>query len=188
MLCPFNISLHVAMLSMCIHPTSLKSLQQSTTTVSTCFTRNMIKTLQATLISLMIKWAWKTSKDLKALDSSGKKINQTTSCWNKCCKNQVFLPCCFLKVGRLSNLKVDVKSLEPWPGTKSERFETKFQSWDRRTLNQWGRDAQHLCVAVWTKTFMGRWACQQGRAWCPISLLRDGTHKTSKPARSLVIF
>jgi len=61
---------------MCIHPTSLKSLQQSTTTVSTCFTRSMIKTLQATLISLMIKWAWKTSKDLKALDSSGKKITK----------------------------------------------------------------------------------------------------------------
>ena len=81
MLCPLNISLHVAMLSMCIHPTSLKSLQQSTT-LSTCFTRNMIKTLQATLISLMIKWAWKTSKDLKALDSVVKKEShvETTSC------------------------------------------------------------------------------------------------------------
>ena len=79
-LCPLNISLHVAMLSMCIHPTSLQSLQQSTT-VSTCFTRNMVKTWQATLISLMIKWAWKTSKDLKALDSSEKKNHvEATSC------------------------------------------------------------------------------------------------------------
>ena len=101
-LCPLNISLHVAMLSMCIHPTSLQSLQQSTT-VSTCFTRNMVKTWQATLISLMIKWAWKTSKDLKALDSSEKKITLKPQAAETNAARTKFLPC---RVGRRWILKV----------------------------------------------------------------------------------